>query len=292
MGQGEANITAEAQVRMSLESGPATNSTKLALIGGVVGDRLAAVRECYRQRTTERPEVQGELRILVTLEPGGGDVDIRHDGLEDAPLVRCVKRALEAATFSRVRPPGGAFVTLTFTNSAADGVVATRERRAVEDAVNVTTNADGRLEATGRTEQGEVRFRVVGSPRSNEAQVQAVHRVVRATFPTLLDCRRKAARRHPPYGEIVAALRVSPNGRANVRVRRSTVEDARGPRCVTRALQQARFDREARGAIDVVIEFAVRPGDPGAQPATMTSATSMTSTSMTSTSMTATTRQR
>ena len=63
MGQGEANITAEAQVRMSLESGPATNSTKLAAIGGVVGDRLAAVRECYRERTAERPEVQGELRI-------------------------------------------------------------------------------------------------------------------------------------------------------------------------------------------------------------------------------------
>ncbi len=268
MGQGEANITAEAQVRMSLESGPATNSTKLALIGGVVGDRLSTIRECYRERTTERPEIQGELRILVTLEAGGGDVDIRHDGLEDRVLVRCVKRALEAAEFSRVRPPGGAFVTLTFTNSAADGVVATRERRAVEDAAEVTTNADGRLEASGRTEQGEVRFRVVGSRRSTEPQVQAVHRVVRAAFPTLLDCRRKAARRHLPYGEIFAALRISPAGRAAVRVRRSTVEDERGPRCVTRALQRSRFDREARGAIDVVIEFAERPGDPAPTPPT------------------------
>jgi len=272
MGQGEANITAEAQVRMSLESGPATNSTKLAAIGGVVGDRLGAVRECYRERTTERPEIQGELRILITLEPGGGDVDIRHDGLEDRVLVRCVKRAIEAAAFSRLRPPGGAFVTLTFTNSAAEGVQTTRERRAVEDAAQVTTNSDGRLQATGRTEQGEVRFRVVGSPRSTEDQVQAVHRVVRASFPTLLDCRRKAARRHPPYGEIVAALRISPRGRATVRVRRSTVEDDRGPRCVTRALQRANFDREARGAIDVVVEFAERPGDAAAASPTVSMA--------------------
>ena len=51
MGQGEANITAQADVRLSMESGPGTNADKLALIGGVVGSKLGAVRNCYREVT-------------------------------------------------------------------------------------------------------------------------------------------------------------------------------------------------------------------------------------------------
>ncbi len=262
MGQGEANITARADVRMSLESGPATNSTKLASIGGAVGSKLGEVRRCYRERTADDPEVDGELRLVVRLEPGGGVVEVTRDLLEDAPLVRCVLTALRSAELARVRPPGVAYVTLRFSNTAAEGVRTTRERRQIEDAAPVTTNPDGLLEAVGRTEQGEVRFRVIGRPGASEAQVQGVHRTVRAAIPALLDCRRKAARRQAPYGQIRLDLRVGRGGRARARVRRSTVPDARGPRCVTRAMQRARFGDAARGRVDVVVEFAHRPGDP------------------------------
>ncbi len=266
MAQGEANITARADVRMALESGPATNSTKLALIGGVVGGRLSQVRQCYRDVTQQRPEVQGTLRFVVTLEAGGGTVEITRDELDDAPLSRCVLQALRAAPLASVRPPGAAFVVLTFSNTAADGVIETRQRRAVEDAAEVTTNADGRLQASGQTEIGEVRFRVVGSANSSTEQVQAVHRGVRALIPELLDCRRKASRRYVPYGEIELALRVARSGRARARTRRNTVRDDRGQRCTTRAIQRSRFDEAARGAITVVVEFAARPGDPEPEP--------------------------
>lgn len=261
MGQGEANITARADVRMSLESGPATNSTKLGLIGGAIGNQLGDVRRCYRDRTADDPEVHGELRLVVRLEPGGGTVEVTRDLLEDPTLVRCVLEALRGADLGRVRPPGAAYVSLEFDNTAAEGVRTTRERRQVEDAAPVTTDAEGRLTATGRTEIGEVRFRVVGRPGATEAQIQDVHRTVRAAIPTLLDCRRKAARRQPPYGEIQVDLNVARSGRARARVRRSSVPDARGPRCVTRALQRARFGAEARGRVQVVVEFAHRPGD-------------------------------
>ncbi|MEM9072569.1 MAG: hypothetical protein AAGE52_28940 [Myxococcota bacterium] len=261
MGQGEANITARADVRMALESGPATNGTKLSLIGGTIGSRLTEVRRCYRTRTEERPDIQGELRLVVRLEAGGGTVEVTRDLLEDETLVRCVLRALRAATLSQVRPPGTAFVTLTFSNTAAAGVEATRQRREQEEAVPVETNADGRLEARGQTEIGEVRFRVVGRRNATEAQIQAVHRGVRAAIPSFLDCRRKAARRYPPYGEIRTAVNIARSGRARARVRRSTVRDVRGERCVTRTLQRARFDGEARGAVDIIVEFAHREGD-------------------------------
>ncbi len=261
MGQGEASITARADVRMSLESGPATNSTKLGLIGGAIGNQLGDVRRCYRERTADDPEVHGELRLVVRVEPGGGTVEVTRDLLDDATLVRCVLGALRGAELGRVPPPGSAYVALEFSNTAAEGVRTTRERRQVEDAAPVTTDAEGRPTAVGRTEMGEVRFRVVGRTGATEAQIQGVHRTVRAAIPALLDCRRKAARRQAPYGDIHLRLNVTRNGRARVRVRRSSVADARGPRCVRRALQRARFGSEARGRTEVVVEFAYRPGD-------------------------------
>ncbi|HJL06109.1 MAG TPA: hypothetical protein RMH85_00630 [Polyangiaceae bacterium LLY-WYZ-15_(1-7)] len=266
MAQGEANITARADVRMALESGPATNGAKLSLIGGMVGGRLGAVRRCYRDRTEEDPAVQGRLRLVVELEPGGGTVEVTRDELNDRPLLRCVMRELRRAELGAVRPPGTAFVVLTFANTAAEGVDRMRERRAVEDAAPVERDAEGRPSATGSTEARHVRFQVVGAVDAPDAQVQAVHRVVRGLIPTLLDCRRRASRRYSPNGRIEVDLRVARSGRARARSRRSSVRDARGPRCVVRALQRQRFDGAAAGRTKVFIEFDDRQTEPSATP--------------------------
>jgi len=258
MGQGEANITARADVRLSIESGPGTSGGKLSLIGGVIGSRLASVRRCYRQITESRPTVQGRMRLVVTLAPGGGQIDVTRDETNDRELNECTLRELRRADLAAVRPPGSAYVVLEFSNTAAEGVERTAERRAVEDAAPVTRNADGRLESVGRTAGGEVSFRVVGRSDATEAHVQAVQRVFRAMIPQLLDCRRKAARRHSPNGDIRLRVQVARNGRARGRVVRSSVEDTRGPRCVNRAVSRARFDEDARGLTEVIVTFADR----------------------------------
>ncbi len=260
MGQGEANITARAEVRMSLESGPATSSQKLALIGGVVGGTLEAVRTCYRTVTETNPEVQGRLQLIIDLTGRGGQVEIHRNELNHEQLQRCALRALRGANFEMVRPPGSAFVTLTFNNTAAEGVGRTRALRAEEDHATITRNADGHMTTSGGTEIGEVRFRLEGNERTTEAQIQAVHSALRTAIPTFLDCRRKAARRESPYGEVQIDL-VIRRGRAQARTRRSTVADDRGQRCLTRGLQRTRFGNEANGRIRLVVEFRPRPGD-------------------------------
>lgn len=254
MGQGEANITARAEVRMSIESGAATNNAKLQRIAEVVTTSLAAVRECYRARVEERPVTQGELRLMVDLE-GRGSVEVTRDSLEDEPLLRCVLRAMRRAPLRDVRPPGSAFVILTFENSAAEGVRRTQERRAVEDAVEVTRNPEGRLTARGGNDGGEVGFVVTGGPDATEEQVAATQRGLRAAIPVLLDCRRKAARTESPEGEIELDARFAARGRPRLRVVRSTVSDARGSRCLTRFLPREPFDAATRGAARITIRF-------------------------------------
>jgi len=254
MDEGEARITASADVRLSIESGPATSSEKLALLGGAIGGRLGDVRRCYRDRTERAPAVRGRLRIFVELQPGGGRVEVQRDEVNDRPLTDCVMRALRGASFASVRPPGSAYVVLDFDNSAAEGVQRTEELRAVEDTAQVTTNAEGKGEARGGTPDGLVTFRVIGDADA-AAQIQSVHRAVRAAIPQLLDCRRKAARRESPAGDVMVDLRVN-GARGTATSRRTTVADARGPRCVVQALGRARYEAEARGRVQVIVTFA------------------------------------
>lgn len=263
MGQGEANITATAQVHMSLESGAATNSAKLQRIADAIASTLGPVRECYRNRVQERPVTQGELRLMVGLEDGGS-VDVTRDSVEDEPLLRCVLAAMRAAPLADVPPPGAAFAILRFDNSAAEGVSRTQERRAVEDEVDVTTNDDGRLEARGGNAGGEVEFVVIGRPNAQAAQVAAIQRSLRAAIPVLLDCRRKAARRTSPAGEVTLEAAIPRRGRARIRVIRSSVEDARGGRCLSRFLPRQPFEEAARGAARIVVRFNETASSSGA----------------------------
>ena len=255
MGQGEANITAQADVRLALESGPGTNGSKLQDIGGAVGSRLSAVRECYRDVVRERPTVQGTMRLLISVDDGG-QVELSRDEVGDETLARCVVRALRSDALGAIRPPGAAYATLTFSNSAAAGVEATQARRAVEDDVDVQRNGEGNLEARGGNATGEVSFRVEGiGRRQSEEQVAAMQRSLRAAIPILLDCRRKAARRSSPAGDIELLAVVPRRGRARIQVRRSSVEDERGGRCLTRFLGRHSFEEAAAGRVKVHVTF-------------------------------------
>lgn len=255
MGQGEANITATADVRMSLESGPRTNSEKLAQIGGLVGTKMGAIRGCYHEVTEDRPTVQGEMRLTVDLA-NGGRVTVREDGVEDRALQRCILRELRRLDLGSLRPPGSAFVVLSFTNSAAEGVAATQERRAEEDDVTVTRDADGRFTAQGRSGNGHVKFTVTGGRRATAEQVAALQRSFREAIPVLLDCRRKASRLESPEGAITLRVTVNRRGRARIRVLRSTVPSERGSRCLTRFLPRQPFETAAVGTHEVVVEFS------------------------------------
>ncbi|MFT5356293.1 MAG: hypothetical protein ACI9KE_003516 [Polyangiales bacterium] len=248
-------VTARSDVRMSIESGPATRSTKLAQIGDALGGQIGAIRECYRTVVRVRPQVQGTLRFMVDVT-NGGQVEVSRDELNDEELLNCSVAALRGAPLGQIHGPGAAFITLTYSNSAASGVAATQARRAVEDDVEVTRNADGDLEASGGNATGEVAFRVLNQgARATEERVAAMQRSLRAAIPILLDCRRKAARRSSPAGDITLIASVPRRGRVRLQVRSSTVVDDRGGRCLRRFLARHPFEEAAAGRSIVVVTF-------------------------------------
>lgn len=261
MAQGEASITARNDVRLSIESGPGTSGGKLSQIGSAVGGALAAIRQCYRDVAQERPTVQGSLRLMVTIGGEGAVVDVQNDTTNDEPLATCAVAAVEGASFTGIRPPGSAYIGLDFSNSAAAGVARTRARREREDAVTVTANAEGRFEATGGTPGREIVFTVTGAEGVTGEAVASVQRLVRATIPSLLDCRRKAGRRGgDPAGVLTVDVRVNARGRGRVRVTRNTIQNRHGTRqaarCANRGLGGAAYTAAMSGRYTVSVQFA------------------------------------
>ena len=224
-------ITTRADVSLAVENGPGTSREELGPFGAVLGRQLGAIRVCYSRVSRQRPHVRGVLRLRAVLEPGGGRVELTRDEVGDEELRRCTVDALAAAPFEELRPPGSAYLTLTFTNTAAEGAERIRARGPSATAA-VTRSADGHLETEGGTPGGEVRFRVVAPADADEARLRLLHGALRTHIALLLDCRRKAGRRASPAGDITLDLNVARTGRAQARTRESTVADDRGKRCL------------------------------------------------------------
>ncbi|MEO0325712.1 MAG: hypothetical protein AAF447_22335, partial [Myxococcota bacterium] len=170
-------LTTHSEVTLSVENGPGTSREELGAFSALVGRQLSAVRECYERVSAERPHVDGTLRLRAILEAGGGRVVLARDDLGDAELRRCAVAAVAAAPYGELRPPGSAYVTLTFTNSAAAEAQRLRERGPT--AVAVTRTDDGGLETRGGTPAGEVQFVVTAGAGAPEAQLRGRHATVR-----------------------------------------------------------------------------------------------------------------
>ncbi|MDH5491333.1 MAG: hypothetical protein OEY14_05215 [Myxococcales bacterium] len=260
MGEGQARITARSDVRLQLESGPGTGREKIAAIGAAVGGQMGPIRRCYAEAVESDPTIRGSLRLELTLGRRAR-IAVQRDEVENRALLRCVTRALEAGSFSGIEPPGTAYLILEFTNSAAEGVERTRDRRQVEDAVPVERDAEGRPRAAGGTPDGTVGFVVRGAASASEGAVAAAQRSLRGAIPILLDCRRRAGRRGgDPAGEIEVAVQVSARGQGRARIVRNTVRNRHGTRqaaqCMSRGLEGVSFDPESAGALTVIVTFA------------------------------------
>ena len=270
MGHGEARITARSDVRMAIESGPGTSGVRLRALSGAVSAKLGDVRRCYAEVTTERPTVQGAMRVRVTHPEGRGRtrIEVSRDSASDDALRRCVLRAIQGGDFRQVERPAIVNVDLTFANSAAAGVASVERQRAIEDDVDVTDTADGQHQARGSVAGDLVVYTIVSQGRTGATAVAAVHRALRPVGSGFLDCRRRAGRRGAsPAGQIEVDLRIARSGAATLRGRSSTVGDPRAPACVERVLRRARFGAAGAGSLRMKIEFAaLRARDEGVSP--------------------------
>ena len=253
-------ITARSDVRMEIESGPGTGSQKLTEIGGAVGGQLGRIRACYAEVTEARPTVQGKIKLEVQIRPRGqARVEVTENTVDDRRVQRCTLAAIREARYAGIEPPGSAFVLLTFSNTAAEGVERMQARSAEEAAAPVRRDADGHPTAEGGPANGLVHYRVTGVPGTTEDTVAAAWRTLRSLIPHLLDARRKAGRRRTdPAGEVDLVVRVNPRGRAQVRVTRNTVEqDDLAQRFLLRAFRRhAQWSGDAPGRFKVTVRFA------------------------------------
>lgn len=261
--QGEARITARSDVRMAVESGPGTSGQRLQALARVITDQMGAVRQCYATVAEERPQIQGELKIRVSVPQSGPvQISVGRNTVGDEELTRCITSALSRAEYGGVQSPASAFAAIEFANTAAEGVERTAERRAEEAVVEVSRTAEGRFRATGGTPTGELTFTVTGDDAATRDAVAAMQRALRGAIPSMLDCRRRASSRgQNPEGDVTLALTVRRDGRGQARAGESTVRNDNARRCLSRALAQARFAAGAAGAGSVVVRFALREGE-------------------------------
>jgi hypothetical protein len=256
MTDGGASITTRANVELSLESAPGTGAARVAAWGRAMGGRMPAIRACYEGVVADRPTVEGTLRMLMTLPEGRGGVrvEVSEDGVNDAPLVRCVRGVLDDVPTDDLHRPSGAYAVMSFSNTASRAAAASAVAAAEADAVTVSREG-GVPSVSGEAREGMVRWVVRGAADASDELVSEAHRVVRSQIAGLLDCRRRASRRGmDPTGVLTFSLRL--RGRTiTPTVRESTVADTTAGRCVTQRLGRAPHHPAAAGTVELEVTF-------------------------------------
>lgn len=260
MEQGSGAISARSDVEMSVESLRGTSRARLGAVGQAVSTKLTAIRACYSKVASVRPTKEGLLRIEVRVPEGKArtTVDVAEDQVGDRELTDCIVKALKSADYSAVPGPAGGLVIVDVANTAAKGARIVAEEREHVPLKGVKRTADGRPELTASTEGGEVTITITGEGETTPEAVVELNRAVQARLGTLLDARRRAARRGAdPSGEAILALRVGPRGAATGREVSSTIGDRMAPGRILGALRAAtRGNAATAGSFRVRVVFA------------------------------------
>jgi hypothetical protein len=170
-----------------------------------------------------------------------------------------VVKAIKSASYAEVRRPAGGLVVIDFANTAAQGARIVAQERGKAPAARVGRTEDGRPRISAKTLGGEVAVTITGEGETSAAAVASLHRAVQARIGTLLDARRRAARRASPAGKVVIAFRVTPRGIAKGRRVSSTIADKNTPGRVIKALRAAaRGEKGAAGSYRIAVTFAER----------------------------------
>lgn len=257
MEDGSGAITTRADVELSLESAPGTGSARIAAWGRAMGGRVTAIRTCYEEVVASRPTVEGTIRMLVSLPEGTGGVtiEVSDDGVHDAPLLRCVRRALEGTPTADLHRPSGAFAVMRFFNTASSSAAASAVAAAEADTVSITREG-GIPSASGEAREGLVRWTIRGEADTTDAAITEAFRTTRSQIAGLLDCRRRAGRRGmDPSGLITFSLRLRAGRAVTPTVRSSTVADATAGRCVTQRLGRAPHEPTESGTVTLEVTF-------------------------------------
>src|SRR5688572_2231244 len=98
-------ITARSDVHLDLQSLPGTRREALQQLGAAVQAKMTLIRTCYDNAVRARPELAGDMRILLETGPRGTvtNATVAEDHLGSTGIARCVLRVLR--NLGRNLPP-------------------------------------------------------------------------------------------------------------------------------------------------------------------------------------------
>ena len=247
-------ISTRSDVRMSIEGMPGTSSQKIEALAKALSAPLTQVKSCYAELVKEHPKVVGELAVGLLLPEGKKHAQVSMPSAPGVltPMKRCVDRAFGKLSAPEVPRPAEAKVLLELTNSAADAVDEVKQRGETAAKIDVQQTGDAGFASRGASLDGKVAFQVRADNRDS---VERVHRSLQDALPGLFDCRRRAAKRESPEGDVALSVQLKPTARANVGVESSSVANERAPRCVDGAVTRA-VGKGGRGKALVTVHFA------------------------------------
>lgn len=250
-----AQITTRSQVEVRVRNGAGTSGPRLRAMVSAVTAQVGSVRGCYREISSERLDIFGEIEVAVRAPAEGEQValTVRRNTVDHRPLLQCVQEALSETSIDGIERPAEVVLKFTFHNSSSQGNAPAVNQPEVE-----LEEVDGQLVSHGSTVNGKVRFDVLGGTDHGD-RIRAVHRVVRHGIAGILDCRRRANRSGMnSEGSLQMTLVVPWRGAIRVQHGSSTVEDERAARCVSRVLRHSRFPDDARGRTALRFHFTGR----------------------------------
>ncbi len=197
--------------------------------------QMSEVRACFAAAMTSNARAEG--RVVVQVEAGSrgkAKAQITLNETGDAKLGECMRRALSHADLRGVKPArASVLVALDLTNPTNRVRESMDRRTAVAQAVPVRSVAGGRVQSSGGTYAGEVRFELTTAALARPT-MERLHRDLKARIAGLLDCRRKATKRGMTgVGAIELGLSLDHGRAARARTIRSELADRSAPQCVS-----------------------------------------------------------
>ena len=260
MGQGEAAINVRSNVKVAIAGTGGTPKARLEALTAKLSKAVPAVRECYGKLVRKRASTVGAVRVTVRLDEGNSPAQLSVEERDPVPtaLRSCVTKALGGADYRGVPRPAAAMIMLSLDNSRAEGQVAVDERsEELVSQIQATATADGRMEASWATEDGNVSFVARAKGARAEAATTAAIGALRTAYAGFMDCRRKCEKGGvSPAGS--AVVKVIPRGDSSTtKILKVDIEHERAPNCMSRAFRHAKFGDSPRGVpVEVTVTFA------------------------------------
>lgn len=258
MEHGEAKISVQSSVRMSIKGERATSSQRLDAIGAAVGERRSKVQECYAKSVSSDPTQVGMLEIAISFtdaspKPG---LEFRRQTGFDAKMKDCVRETLEAIRLDKELRPAAAIVTLEFSNSRAQGQQVMQERMDNADA-EVSKNAEGKLETRWSAPGGKVALTITAEGSETKELLVNLQGVLKTALGAFLDCRRRAGKLGAsPAGDTAVRLTILDGGRSAAQVQSSSIRNPQAVTCIEKVFGRFSFEKASgQGRFRVQVGF-------------------------------------